>query len=273
MNPFAWRPFEGRPRTASPASQREPSTRSALADEADHRPGEVELVVAVDPGQLGRLAAEDRAAGFAADRGRAGDQLGDLGQVERGRGHVVQEEERLGADREQVVGAVRGEVDPGVEEPAGAAREDQLRARRRLSSPRAGARRRARRGRRRLPPSPRRSRSASTRPPPAGVRRSPRPWRARRRPRRTRSKENLGDELRPSLGAALLEAHERVADEHVAVEPVDAEDLRERNGLLLRILRPQVELAEPELVASGEQLVDPVARRVDLEPVARLRWR
>ena len=92
--------------------------------------------------------------------------------------------------------------------------------------------------------------SASTRPPPAGAPRSPRPWPARRRPRRTRSQQDLGDELGPSLRAAFLEADERVADQHVAIEPVDAEDLRERNRLLLRILGPQVELAEAELVAS-----------------------
>ena len=252
VNPFACSPFEGRPSTASPGFAARAVHEVGAAHEADHRPREVELALAVDPGQLGRLAAEDGAAGLAADGGGAGDELGDLGQVELGRGRVVQEEERLGADGEQVVGAVRGEVDAGVEEPAGAAREDQLRARRRRSSPRAGARRRARRARRTLPsePSTRSVRVDSTAAAQAfhhllglGQGDAGLAVRGHRRTSATSS--------RPSLGAALLEAHERVADEHVAVEPVDAEDLRERNGLPLRILRPQVELAEPELVGAG----------------------
>ena len=83
--------------------------------------------------------------------------------------------------------------------------------------------------------------------------------------------EDLGDELGPALGPAGLEADERVADEHVGVQPVDAEDLRERDGLLLRILRAQVELAEPQLVDVAEEVLDPVPRRVDLEPVPGFR--
>ena len=94
----------------------------------DHRPGEVELALPVDAGQLGRLAAEDGAPGFAADRRGAGDELGDLGEVERRSGNVVEEEERLGAGRQKVVRAVRGQVAPGVGEPARALREDELRA-------------------------------------------------------------------------------------------------------------------------------------------------
>ena len=95
--------------------------------ESDAGAGEVELLVAVDPGQLRALAAEDRAPRFAADGRGALDELGDLLEVEGAGGDVVQEEERVGAGRDDVVDAVRGEVDARVEEPAGAARKDELR--------------------------------------------------------------------------------------------------------------------------------------------------
>ena len=47
-------------------------------DEPDDRPAEVELLVPVDAGQLGGLAAEDRAAGGSTDVGGALDELCDL---------------------------------------------------------------------------------------------------------------------------------------------------------------------------------------------------
>ena len=53
-------------------------------DDADARAGEVELVLAVDARQLGRLAADERAAGRAADLRRAFDELGDLLELDRG---------------------------------------------------------------------------------------------------------------------------------------------------------------------------------------------
>ena len=81
--PFACSPEEGRPTTTSPASTREPSMRSRARDEPDARPGEVELALAVDARHLGRLAAEERAAGLAADLGRA---LDELRHLLRGRG-------------------------------------------------------------------------------------------------------------------------------------------------------------------------------------------
>src|SRR5688500_11572296 len=85
------------------------------------------------------------------------------------------------------------------------------------------------------------------------------------------SQQDLGDQLGPALGPTGLEAYERVADEHVGVQPVDAEDLRERDGLLLGVLRPQVELAQPQLVDVAEEILDPLAWRMDLEPVSGLR--
>ena len=97
-------------------------------DEAHDRAAEVELLVAVDPRQLGRLAAEDRAAGGAADVGGALDELRDLLRVDRVRGDVVEEEERLGARRQDVVDPVRGEVGAAPAELPGAARQHELRA-------------------------------------------------------------------------------------------------------------------------------------------------
>ncbi len=111
-------------------------------DDADARPGEVELVLAVDARQLGRLAADQRAAGLAADLGRALDELGDLLELDPVRGDVVEEKERLGAARDHVVDAVRGQV--------GAASRAARPARARIGfvptpsvEPRAGAGRRA----------------------------------------------------------------------------------------------------------------------------------
>ena len=97
-------------------------------DEADDGAAEVELLVAVDARQLGRLSAEDRAAGGTADVGSALDELRDLLRVDRVRCDVVEEEERLGARGQDVVDPVRGEVGAAPAELPGAAREDELRA-------------------------------------------------------------------------------------------------------------------------------------------------
>ena len=68
MKPFAWTPA-GNPTTTSPSRIAEPSTsRSRSTSHAGT--GEVELVVAVDPGQLGGLAAEQRDAGLATNISR-----------------------------------------------------------------------------------------------------------------------------------------------------------------------------------------------------------
>ena len=105
------------------ACRREPDHRVARLDaravdellalhDPHARAREVELVLAVDPGQLRRLAADERAAGLAADLGEAVDELRDLLEVDPVRGDVVEEEERLGAGREDVVDAVGAEVPP-----------------------------------------------------------------------------------------------------------------------------------------------------------------
>src|SRR5205814_3581004 len=76
-------------------------------DDADARGREVQLPFAVDARQLGRLAADQHAAGGAADLRRALDELCDLLEVDACGGDVVQQEERLGAAAEDVVDAVR----------------------------------------------------------------------------------------------------------------------------------------------------------------------
>ena len=95
MKPFAWIPAEGKPRTTSPGRQREPSITSVGVDDPDARAGEVELLLAVDAGQLGGLAADERAAGLATDGGGAVDELRDLLEIDPVRGDVVEQEEGL----------------------------------------------------------------------------------------------------------------------------------------------------------------------------------
>ena len=67
--------------------------RGPLGD-ADERAGDVERARRVDAGHLGRLAAEQRAAGGLARLGHAGDDLGDEVGVEHAGGDVVEEEQR-----------------------------------------------------------------------------------------------------------------------------------------------------------------------------------
>ena len=84
----------------------------ALAlDDADAEAGEVVVAAVVDAGQLGGLAADQRAAGLPAALGDAGDHArGDV-DVERAGREVVEEEQRLGAGDEHVVDAHRDEID------------------------------------------------------------------------------------------------------------------------------------------------------------------
>ncbi len=97
MKPLAWTPADGRPTIASPARH------------------------------LRGLAADQRAAGLAADFGGPVDEIRDLAEVELGGGDVVQEEERLGAGRDHVVDAVGGHVRAAVPQRAALARDDGLR--------------------------------------------------------------------------------------------------------------------------------------------------
>src|SRR5690242_1804649 len=78
-------------------------------------------------------------------------------------------------------------------------------------------------------------------------------------------------ELRPALRAARYEADERVADLDVRADPLAVEQVGERLRLPLRVVGLQVQLRELQPVALVEQLVDPVAGRVQFESVARVR--
>ena len=125
----------------------------------------------------------------AADLGRAVDELGDLLEPDLVRRDVVEQHQRLRAARGDVVDAVRGQVGAAVAKPPAGAGEDRASCRRRPSTRRAVARRRAdavRRTRRtRSRPSTRRRRGAARRPsrrsparPP--LRRSCAPWTERK---------------------------------------------------------------------------------------------
>ena len=104
-----------------------PVDELVAVDDADAGAGEVELAVAVDPGKLGRLAADERDAGCAADLGGSFDELRDLVEVDRRRRDVVEQHQRRGAGGQDVVDAVRGEIPATVGELSALAREHQLR--------------------------------------------------------------------------------------------------------------------------------------------------
>ena len=71
--------------------------QAVALDDADARAGEVELLVAVDPGQLRGLAADERDACLAAHLRCALHQLGDLLELDAVRSHVVEEDQWVGA--------------------------------------------------------------------------------------------------------------------------------------------------------------------------------
>ena len=136
--------------------------------------GEVELLFAVDARQLRRLAADQRAPGGAAHLRGALDQLRDLLEVEPVRGDVVEQEERIGPGRRDVVDAVRGEVRAAVPQRAAARGRRPASSRRIQSTPPADGRSRAGTGprTRRIPaprsiPRPRAGGRRRRRPPPA----------------------------------------------------------------------------------------------------------
>ena len=105
-----------------------PVDQPVALDDPDARAGEVELVVAVDPRQLCCLAAQDRATRVATDGRRALDELGHLLGVDPVRSDVVEQDERVGAGREDVVDAVCGQVDAAPAQLPGPSREHELRA-------------------------------------------------------------------------------------------------------------------------------------------------
>ena len=97
-------------------------------DDPEREAGEVEVVGGVHVGKLGRLAAEQRAAGLPAAVGDALDELGDAIGSEPADGDVVEERGRLGTAAEHVVDAHPDEVDPRIAEAPGRTLQQQLRA-------------------------------------------------------------------------------------------------------------------------------------------------
>src|SRR4029453_6522263 len=96
---------------------------SVTLDDADARPGEIELTLVIDPRQLRRLAADQGAPGRATDLRRSLDELHDLLLVDPARGDVVEHEERLRPSANDVVDAVRGEVHAGPVQAVGPPRQ------------------------------------------------------------------------------------------------------------------------------------------------------
>ena len=99
----------------------------SLVDDADARRGEVELALAVDPGELGGLAADERNAGVAADLGRALDELGHVLEQQVARRDVVEQDQRVGPAGGDVVDAVRCHVGAAVPQCAAWLRDHRLR--------------------------------------------------------------------------------------------------------------------------------------------------
>ena len=118
-------------------------------DDAHARAREVELALPVDARQLGRLPADQRDAGSATDLGGALHELHDLVGIDLVRGHVVEQHERVGAARRDVVDAVGGEIGAAIAQSASLAREHELRPHgigRRREQPRVVERMEAREG-------------------------------------------------------------------------------------------------------------------------------
>ena len=128
VKPFACTPADGKPTIASPASTLRAVHEPLALDDSDAGAGEVELSLAVDAGQLGGLAADERAPCGAAHLGCAFDELGDLLEVDAVGRDVVEQQQRVGAARDHVVDAVRGEIGAAVAQRAAFARDDQLRS-------------------------------------------------------------------------------------------------------------------------------------------------
>ena len=84
MNPFACTPADGQADDDVARLDRGAVDHAVAVDDPDAGGGEVELVLAVDARQLGRLAADQRDARRAADLGGALDELGDLLEVDAG---------------------------------------------------------------------------------------------------------------------------------------------------------------------------------------------
>ncbi len=103
-------PTAGSPTIASPGATRLRIGDLRAGDDADDRPGEIEVRRLIEPGHLGRLAAEQRHLVVAAGALNASDDLArDIG-IELADGQIVEEEQRLRVEDEDVVHAVVDEI-------------------------------------------------------------------------------------------------------------------------------------------------------------------
>ena len=127
MNPFACTPADGKADDVVARAHRRAVDDAVALDDPDAGRREVELALAVDARQLGRLAADQRDARSPADLGGPLDQLGDLLELELGGGDVVEQDQRLGAAGDHVVDAVRGHVGAAGAQRAASPRDDRLR--------------------------------------------------------------------------------------------------------------------------------------------------
>ena len=110
-NPLLWSPLEGRPITTSPGADRAAVDQTPALDDADREPGEIVLALGVEGRHLGGLAADETASRHATPARDAAHEIGAAPYVEAAGCEVVEEEQRLGADRQEVVHAHRDEVD------------------------------------------------------------------------------------------------------------------------------------------------------------------
>ena len=121
-----WTPELARPRITSPGAMPVAGQHLAALDRADAEAGEVVVARGIHARHFGRLAADQRAAGLPAALGdRRDDPLGDA-VVELAGREIVEEEQRLGALHDQVVGAHRDQVDADAVMPSGLDRELEL---------------------------------------------------------------------------------------------------------------------------------------------------
>ena len=243
--------------------------------------GEVELVLAVDARQLGRLAADQRDTRRAADLGGALDEVGDLLQVDVVRGDVVEQDQRVGAARDHVVDAVRGHVGAAGAQRAALGGRRSASSRSSRSRPRAAAARRAGAGRRR-----RRNRGRpSTRRLCGAARRFPLPSQARPRRRRTSGRRSrvhstrwVGRQVSSSpcsCGRPCGPPGMKLTTESPTITLVPSSSVSSSSArtprLRLGVVGEQLQLRQLEHVPRLEQLVEPLARRMHLEPVAGVR--
>src|SRR4051812_5412998 len=245
-------------------------------DASDTGRCEVELALLIHVRHLRRLAADQRDTRRAADLRRALDELSDLLELDPGGGDIVEQHERLGAAGDDVVDAVRSHVGAAVAQQAAGTRDHRLRAdgvRRGGKQARLVERMECREGAEALRPR-RFDRGAQPF--------DDRPGRGERNAGRVVRAlllahgpslwvlldEQLAEELRPALRAAADEADDGFADLHAGSVAGGVEDLREGLRLARRVVRLEVQLRKPQRVALREELVDPLARRVELEPVA-----